>query len=294
MKKLIVLSFLAVACAVSLANIEVDASDDTVINQYLLLKNEYNITKSRYMLSETHNNAVKLNKAGKDIDCFKNRIYELKGKSREELKRYKYTNSQIDAIKSYDGTEKMSVKASSKIKFSVKKNTLSYNSKTGLSTVKATVSFNWNGTPEDYGNDAFAMAYEADNNHIFKEVSSVTSSLKYKEFKSPTSVKTWTKSAINKGDQDVIGSYGWSFPLRIKGDQYYACLYKGSFSITGVVSGKLKYFNVRYLYSHKSSIVPIGFGISISRGMSSAGIILTKRSRHKGYPEKHGGVVTCS
>lgn len=86
MKKLIVLSFLVAACAVSLANTEVSALDNTVINQYLLLKNEYNITKSRYMLSETHNNAVKLNKAGKDIDCFKNRIYELKGKSREELK----------------------------------------------------------------------------------------------------------------------------------------------------------------------------------------------------------------
>ena len=294
MKKIIMLSFLAVACAVSLANSEVDASDDTVINQYLLLKNEYNITKSRYMLYETDSNAVKLNKAGKDIDCFKNHIDELKGKSREELKRYKYTNSQIDAIKNYDGTEEMTVKASSKIKFSVKKNILSYDAKTGLSTVKATVSFSWNGTPEDYGNDSFAMAYEADNNHNFKEVSFVTSSLKYKEFKSSMSVKTWTKSAINKGDQDVIGSYGWSFPLKVKGDQYYACLYDGSFSITGVVSGKLKYFNVRYLYSHKSSIVPTGFGISISRGMSSAGIVLTKRSRHTGYPEKSGGVVTCS
>lgn len=294
MKKIIMLSFLAVACAVSLANSEVDASDDTVINQYLLLKNEYNITKSRYMLYETDSNAVKLNKAGKDIDRFKNHIYELKGKSRAELKRYKYTNSQIDAIKNYDGTEEMTVKASSKMKFDVKKNILSYDAKTGLSTVKATVSFSWNGTPEDYGNDSFAMAYEADNNHIFKEVSFVTSSLKYKEFKSSKSVKTWTKSAINKGDQDVIGSYGWSFPLKVKGDQYYACLYDGSFSITGVVSGKLKYFNVRYLYSHKSSIVPTGFGISISRGMSSAGIVLTKRSRHTGYPEKSGGVVTCS
>lgn len=294
MKKIIMLSFLAVACAVSLAHSEVDASDDTVINQYLLLKNEYNITKSRYMLYETDSNAVKLNKAGKDIDRFKNHIYELKGKSRAKLKRYKYTNSQIDAIKNYDGTEEMTVKASSKMKFSVKKNILSYDAKTGLSTVKATVSFSWNGTPEDYGNDSFAMAYEADNNHIFKEVSFVTSSLKYKEFKSSKSVKTWTKSAINKGDQDVIGSYGWSFPLKVKGDQYYACLYDGSFSITGVVSGKLKYFNVRYLYSHKSSIVPTGFGISISRGMSSAGIVLTKRSRHTGYPEKSGGVVTCS
>ena len=41
MRKLIMLSFLAVACAVSLANIEVDALDNTVINQYLLLKNEF-------------------------------------------------------------------------------------------------------------------------------------------------------------------------------------------------------------------------------------------------------------
>ena len=294
MKKLIVLSFLAVACAVSLANTEVDASDDTVINQYLLLKNEYNITKSRYMLSETHNNAVKLNKAGKDIDRFKNHIYELKGKSREELKRYKYTNSQIDAIKKYDGTEEMTVRASSKIKFSVKKNILSYDKKTGLSTVKATVSFSWNGTPEDYGNDSFAMAYEADNNHIFKEDPSVTSSLKYKEFKSSKSVKIRTKSAINKGDQDVIGSYGWSFPLKIKGNQYYACLYDGSFSITGVVSGKLKYFNVRYLYSHKSSHIATGFGISISKGSVSAGITLTKGDHWTGYPGDHGGIVTCS
>lgn len=44
MKKLIVLSFLVAACAVSLAHIEVSASNDTVINQYLLLKNEYNQT----------------------------------------------------------------------------------------------------------------------------------------------------------------------------------------------------------------------------------------------------------
>lgn len=292
--KLIALSFLITACAVTLSKTEVSASNDAVINQYLLLKNEYNITKSRYMLSETDSNAVKLNKAEKDIDRFKNRIYELKGKSIEELKRYNYTDSQIDAIKNYDGTEEMSVKASSKIKFSVKKNTLSYNSKTGLSTVKATVSFSWNGTPEDYGNDAFAMAYEADNNHNFKKVSSVTSSLKYKEFKSPTSVKTWTKSATNKGDQGVTGSYGWSFPLKVKGDQYYAYLYDGSFSTTGVVSGKVKYFNVRYLYSHKSSYIATGFGISISRTSVSAGITLTKKDKWTGYPGNHGGLVTCS
>lgn len=46
MKKLIVLSFLVAACAVSLAHTEVSASNDTVINQYLLFKKtKYNITK---------------------------------------------------------------------------------------------------------------------------------------------------------------------------------------------------------------------------------------------------------
>ncbi|WP_287846776.1 hypothetical protein [Catenibacterium sp.] len=61
--KLIALSFLITACAVTLSKTEVSASNDAVINQYLLLKNEYNITKSKYMLSETDSNAVKLNKA---------------------------------------------------------------------------------------------------------------------------------------------------------------------------------------------------------------------------------------
>ena len=45
MKKLIVLSFLVAACAVSLANTEVSALDNTVINQYLLLKNDAQFKK---------------------------------------------------------------------------------------------------------------------------------------------------------------------------------------------------------------------------------------------------------
>ena len=211
--KLVGLSLLTVVGTVSLSRMDVAATNDTVVNQYLLLRDEYNMAESRYMLSESKSNAIKLNEAKNDIDNFKNHIYELKDASIEELKRYNYTEAQIDTIKNYDGTEEMTIKASPAIKFSVKKNTLSYNSKTGLSTVKATVSFSWSGTPQEYGKDAFAIAYEADNNHNFKKVSTVTSSLKYKEFKSPTDVKTWTKSATNKGDQGVTGSYGWEFPL---------------------------------------------------------------------------------
>ena len=39
--KLIALSFLITACAVTLSKTEVSASNDAVINQYLLLKNEF-------------------------------------------------------------------------------------------------------------------------------------------------------------------------------------------------------------------------------------------------------------
>ena len=81
---------------------------------------------------------------------------------------------------------------------------------------------------------------------------------------------------------------------KVKGDQYYAYLYDGSFSTTGVVSGTLNYFNVRYLYSHKSSYIATGFGISISKGSVSAGITLTKGDHWTGYPGDHGGIVTCS
>lgn len=173
------------------------------------------------------------------------------------------------------------------------KNQLSYDSKSVLSTVKATVNFTWNGSPQEWGRDCFAMAYEADNNHNFKKVTTVSSSLKYKEWKSATNVKTWTKSATKKGDQGVTGSYGWDFPLKVKGDKYYAYLYSGSFTSTGVVSGKLKYFNTRYMYSHKSFAVAASFGISISKG-ASAGITFSAETLYTGYPSKKGGIVTFS
>lgn len=59
-----------------------------------------------------------------------------------------------------------------------------------LSTMKATVTFTWNGGAEEYGRDWFTMAYEADNSHIFKKISTVSSSLIYKEYQSATNVKT--------------------------------------------------------------------------------------------------------
>ena len=51
---------------------------------------------------------------------------------------------------------------------------------------------------------------------------------------------------------------------------------------------------MRYLYSHKSSYIATGFGISISKGSVSAGITLTKGDHWTGYPGDHGGIVTCS
>lgn len=272
----------------------VSATDTTVINIYEELKSEYNFLKSKQLLTKSNDVTSDLKDAQNEITHFQKHIYELKELPVEELKRYNYNANQIKAIKTYDGSEEKSLLASATMTFSVKKNTLSYNSSTGLSTVKATVNFTWGGGAEEYGRDWFAMAYEADNNHNFKQITTVSSSLKYKEYKSPTNIKTWTKTATKKGDQGVTGSYGWDFPFKVKGDQYYAYLSSGSFSTTGVVSGKLKYFNVRYLYGHRVGIAAASLGISITNTGVSAGITLTPGTRFRGYPTDHGGIVTCS
>lgn len=272
----------------------VNAMETTEINIYEQLKSEYNSLESKQFRIKSNIEASELQDVQNEISNFKNHIYELKELPVEELMRYNYTNDQIEAIKTYDGSEVKSLKASATLKFSVKKNSLSYSSSKGLSTMKATVTFTWNGGAEEYGRDWFAMAYEADNNHNYKKISTVSSSLTYKEYKSSTNVKTWTKTATNKGDQGTTGSYGWDFPFKVMGDKYYAYIHSGSFSTTGVVSGKVKYFNVRYLYSHKKNSFSASLGISITKSGAGAGITLTSESKYDGYPGDHGGIATFS
>lgn len=102
------------------------------------------------------------------------------------------------------------------------------------------------------------------------------------------------KNSSKKRNQGVTGSYGWDFPFKIIGDKYYAFLSSVSFSITGEVSEKVTYFNVRYLYSHKIRTISPTFGITISKAGVTAGISLTTNSSYRGYPGEHGGLVTCS
>ncbi len=289
-----VFSFVLINGIVNLTSISANATNTIIINEYEELKSEYNMLKAKQSIMKSNEISKKIKESENKINKFKNHIYELKEFSVEELRQRNYNDDQIEAIKTYDGLEEKSIKAAATIKFTVKKNTFSYNSKTGLTTVKATVSFTWSGGPEEYGKDAFAMAYEADNNHNFKKISTVSSSLKYKEYIAVGNVKTWSKSAAGKGNQGVTGSYGWEFPFKVMGDKYYAYLSSGTFTTTGVVSGKLKYFNVRYLYSHRTSVLAGGLGITISKSGVSAGITLTHQSYFTPYLGKNGGVETLS
>ena len=66
------------------------------------------------------------------------------------------------------------------------------------------------GATEEY----FAMAYEADNNHNFKQISIASSSLQYKEYKSTTDIKTWTKTAAKKEIKELQDHMVGIFHLR--------------------------------------------------------------------------------
>lgn len=93
--------------------------------------------KAKQSIMKSNEISKKIEESGNKINKFKNHIYELKEFSVEELKQRNYNDDQIEAIKTYDGSEEKSIKAAATIKFTVKKNTFSYNSKTGLTTVKA-------------------------------------------------------------------------------------------------------------------------------------------------------------
>ena len=86
---------------VVLSNNTVNATDLMVINTYEELTSKQNFLHSQYLLTKS-----------KDV---------YKELSIEELKRYNYNDTQIEAIKSYDDSESQSLKATATMTFSIKK-----------------------------------------------------------------------------------------------------------------------------------------------------------------------------
>lgn len=224
-----------------------------------------------------------MSEAENKIQGFKKHVYSLKNKSIEELSFYGYNDSQIEAIKAYDGSSEMSTRSSAVVEAEATPKTFSYNSSTNITTVEAEVTFTWSGIPAYHYTNAVALGYEADNNHNFQKITAASGEVTYKEFVAVHDTRTSIENAYKYGDTGVNGSYAFTFPVRKDGVVYSTYLSSGTFSAVGKVSGNLSYFNFRFLYAYRTSYLAVDFGINISNPVSGS-INLSVKDKWTAFP----------
>ena len=247
------------------------------------LVEELEYAKSYYTLNKSSIAKNEINEIENKIDDFKEHIYSLKDKSVEELLFYGYNDSQIQAIKTYDGSSEMSAKASAVVTAQASKKTFTYDSSTNITTVAAIVKFTWSGIPAYHYTNAVALGYEADNGNNFQKITVASGSLTYKEYVAVNDTRTTFAFADKYGDTGVNGSYAFTFPVRKDGEVYAKYLKEGTFTATAKVSGNLSYFNFRFLYAYKTYKFAANFGINISKPVTGS-IDLSVKKNWTAFP----------
>jgi len=131
---------------------------NVTINEYEALK-ELNeeLNKGRSLdlnLTDEEMNVIKNYK-----EMYTNKIEELQLWSTEKLENFNYTQEQIEAIKNFDGSEDMLLRASSKCTVSGDFN--SFNPSNRGTTAELIMEFRWNGVQSNWFNDIFAVAWSS-------------------------------------------------------------------------------------------------------------------------------------
>lgn len=144
---------------------DIKGPNKQTINEYQALKDlneEYNkneqdglLEKSKFatMPNETIN-AIKNYK-----DVYSDKIKGLQTLSKEQLEFFNYTDSQIEAINSFDGSEEMIMLAASTC--DVYGDFNSFNPSSRGTTAQLIMAFRWNGVQSNWFDDIFAVAWSS-------------------------------------------------------------------------------------------------------------------------------------
>lgn len=158
-KKLSVL-FLSIFTFISVLPLQVYAEDEDlmkyapseksyVMNEYEGILNQIEDYESKIKMRITldaheQDDFQELLKVKND---YKDYIYEKKKLTTEQLKEENFTNDQIDAIKNYDGSEGLTLRASPSISATLRLNSFYYKAKENRTYAGATFKGHWNGSP---------------------------------------------------------------------------------------------------------------------------------------------------
>lgn len=176
-------------------------SDKQTINEYQVLKSlnqEYTKTKLNGLLEKSNfanmpNEVIYAIKNYKDV--YSDKIRELQSLNNEQLKFFNYSDPQINAIKSFDGSEEMIMLAASTC--DVYGDFNSFKPSSSGTTAQLIMAFRWNGVQSNWFDDIFAVAWSAPLN--------ATSLSGYVEYKNETyESMTYNHSPI---PESLYGSY---------------------------------------------------------------------------------------
>lgn len=229
-------------------------------NEYLDLLDEY---KSLTEFNVSKVNAISANSENSDLDevrqaieAYPEYIRSLQSYTNAELSEMNYTESQISAIRNYDGSVEMTAQASASVSGNVYIGSNSYNSSTNRTTVTLYATAYWNGVPFVRGADTLGIGLVGSESN-FLEFSSYcyttrSSGVIYSQSSSPT---------MGLGNE-----YKFGIP------DGAGVISSATMAYTAIASGNETLFGYGAAYSHHTVSSGTGFGFSIS---SEGGITLS-------------------
>lgn len=202
-------ALVVVSALVLTPNLSVKAAENKPVNDNNVVINEFDVykklneemnskdTASEYNTDTT--SSVDFSKLSEEEiyfienyeEIFTQNIYELQKLSEEELEVHNYTESQIEAIKSFTGDPGQIRSASATVTVYGDFNT--FNATASKTTAQLIVAFNWNGYPIGYFQDIFAVTWSSPLN-----ASSVSGHTTYQD-KNGYKYKSYTNTPVVSG-----------------------------------------------------------------------------------------------
>lgn len=95
-------------------------------------------------------------------ETMKAHLYEMKLKDSSELKALGYTDTQINAIKAFDGSDEMMALASASVEYTIDIKSYTYSSSKNISEAKVKIDYKWSGMPAFKSKDVLGFAWSND------------------------------------------------------------------------------------------------------------------------------------
>lgn len=182
-------------------------------------------------------------------------ISELKRMSDDELKSLNYLPSQIDAIRQYDGSERLIMAAAATMSGTLYYSSPSYNSNTNKTTMTVSAKVYWNGVPFLKSGDNFAIALKGSSADFVRQSS-------YCKITYPDGSITYSSN------YSQVYGLGITYQFGISTDQT-TVFTEALISYTGVAQGNVTVLEYAAAYAHLTYSIGNSIGLSISSTGSS-------------------------